>query len=690
VEAPASAPPAPPLEPVTVEPTPVAPAAPMGRPLAGPLILRIGLLSDLGRVVLPCCEGEVSARAGLSPHDGEVVAVSSPLVVEPAAVIARRGVWRVQVAALKDEGQAQGLAARLMRESGATATATFDAQSDLYRVRVGSFAERAAAEELQRRLSTLGVDSSWVVDEGGGVGEAGFLITQGAATRRVEGRWFALSSSEAVRVEGRRYRGRILLYINDRGTINVINEVPLEEYLRGVVPRELGPRAFNQLEALKAQAVAARTYAIRTRGEFAAEGYDLCATPRCQVYGGVEDEDPLSDQAVRETAGEVLVHDGEVIDALYSSTCGGHTEDVERVFPLKRAAYLRAVPCLEAGTVPFATTAAEGTPFATDFVRRHLASAPRPPSLGRLDVVRFAAVLLGLEGELDLFVTAEDPGYFFPHPPGGWSSHDVRLAIYLLKLDLLDGPLEQPLAPRDLDRLLWRIALHRGEATEEEGTFRALAPGGFTWLTRDGERFVEFPAPAPAFRSLPPSGGTGGTLFDAAVASDLALVPSDRLRVVSVAGRPAAVVQQVYREGVVFDRTSNRSSWTRRHSLAALRASVRTRYPGFDFTGFEVLDRGRSGRVSRLRLLEASGASIDVEGLAIRWTLDLPDSWFAVQRLAGPSGGDPTWLFRGRGWGHGVGLCQVGAFGMALRGRTYDEILRHYYSGAAIEKVPGH
>src|SRR6185437_1256675 len=93
----------------------------------------------------------------------------------------------------------------------------------------------------------------------------------------------------------------------------------------------------------------ARTYTVRTLGEFNDEGYDICATPRCQVYRGMESEDPLTDQAVAATAGQILVYGGEPIDALYSSTCGGRTEDVATMFPLKVAPYLRGVPCYEEG-----------------------------------------------------------------------------------------------------------------------------------------------------------------------------------------------------------------------------------------------------------------------------------------------------------------------------------------------------
>ena len=119
----------------------------------------------------------------------------------------------------------------------------------------------------------------------------------------------------------------------------------MEQYLRGVVPNELGPLLYPEVEALKAQAVAARTYAWRNLGQFAEDGYDLCDTPRCQVYKGANTEHPLADRAIQETAGVIATHDGKPIHALYSSTCGGHTEDGHEIFLESREPYLTGVPC---------------------------------------------------------------------------------------------------------------------------------------------------------------------------------------------------------------------------------------------------------------------------------------------------------------------------------------------------------
>ena len=150
-----------------------------------------------------------------------------------------------------------------------------------------------------------------------------------------------------VSVDGVAYRGSLRVLVNPRGTLNVVNRVDLEEYLYGVVPAEMGPKRFDAIEALKAQAVAARTYAMAHRGQFEAEGYDICPGPKCQAYGGAAVEDPLSTAAVDGTRGLVLAFQGQFADALFVSTCGGVTENVENVFSGGPVPYLVSVECGE-------------------------------------------------------------------------------------------------------------------------------------------------------------------------------------------------------------------------------------------------------------------------------------------------------------------------------------------------------
>ena len=89
-----------------------------------------------------------------------------------------------------------------------------------------------------------------------------------------------------VRFNDKPYRGRIEVFTNLRGTLTVVNVLGIEDYVRGVVANELSPGSYPALEALKAQAIAARTYALRNRGQFSSQGFDLLPTPRSQVYRG--------------------------------------------------------------------------------------------------------------------------------------------------------------------------------------------------------------------------------------------------------------------------------------------------------------------------------------------------------------------------------------------------------------------
>lgn len=126
------------------------------------------------------------------------------------------------------------------------------------------------------------------------------------------------------------YRGVLELRRTAAGRLTVINELDLEEYLYGVLKNEVDPQWPT--EALKAQAVASRTWALYSLNRFASEGYDVCATADCQVYRGVTAEDPRTSAAVDETRGEVMTYQGRPIFAAYHSDSGGSTESSELVW----------------------------------------------------------------------------------------------------------------------------------------------------------------------------------------------------------------------------------------------------------------------------------------------------------------------------------------------------------------------
>ena len=493
-------------------------------------------------------------------------------------------------------------------------------------MRLGRYSDRAAAEAESRKLVRFGVDNSWIVSEGAALAEAALDLQHRGKSYHVAGRSFVLAAppGSGVRWEGRRYRGQLVVFLNDRGRLNLVNELPIEQYLRGVVPRELGPGAYPELEALKAQAIAARSYTLRNLGEFADEGYDLCGTPRCQVYGGMDDEHPLSDRAVAETAGEILLYGGQPIDALYSATCGGHTENVEVIFPLKRAPYLRGVPCIEAGEVKLRSEARGPVRLARVLLDRAIPGLPAQldgaaevdralhlladaaglvtpedhlATLERREMQRFLGSMFDLAADARLFVRPEELDYLVANPPPEWNVEDRRLAAYLVQ----SGLLARPAVP---------VSLCAGD--------------------RARDREV-----APAVGALPAPGRAAGSELLGSLRGRrtrargprrrrrAALHPATRPRDLSHRGRRDASRRSLARgrrRSAPLSRRRAGSSRSRRRSIRAARASTapttcragrafaatatcaprwRRACPGFEFRSFEVLPRGVSGRVGQ-------------------------------------------------------------------------------------------
>ena len=153
------------------------------------------------------------------------------------------------------------------------------------------------------------------------------------------------SGNGFVSAKKRWYRGYLMLLASSEG-LTVINDVEIEKYIQGVVPSEM-PSSW-QHDAHKAQAIAARSYAIANMGKRAKYGYDLNDTPEDQAYGGATAETAQTNDAVKETEGIVLIHEGKIIPAYYSAAAGGQTKDASQVWT-KDLAYIKSVPSYDDG-----------------------------------------------------------------------------------------------------------------------------------------------------------------------------------------------------------------------------------------------------------------------------------------------------------------------------------------------------
>ena len=214
--------------------------------------------------------------------------------------------------------------------------------------------KKAAARDTQRlpRVRILLRENFGSIRvEGSNLGPKVFAYVNGRTIRLTgaeeellkAGSGFRLEPSQGrlLRLDGLPYRGALEIFINPMKQPVVVNDVDVEEYLKGVVANELSPTSFPQSEAIKAQSVAARTFAISSLGQYASRGFDLYDDQRSQFYRGERSETTLSNRVIEQTRGVLATYRNEPIVAFYSSTCGGVTEDYQAAFKGAEIPYLR-------------------------------------------------------------------------------------------------------------------------------------------------------------------------------------------------------------------------------------------------------------------------------------------------------------------------------------------------------------
>ena len=687
-------------------PSPLAPSplAPSAVPSPAEPVLRVGLASDEAEFVLSPRGVPWTLRSGT-----ETLVLRGPLTIRPAGGTA---ISRVQVGAFSEEASAAKIAEKMSADSGLRSSIVFSADKGLYLVRLGEFSDPAAAAAAAQKMSPGG-KAAFVVTEA--AASSGFSVRDESGSQKaVPGIALEISPPDAssfVEARGRKYRGRLRLAVNRRGSLNVIDLVNVEDYLRGVVPAEMGPKRFDEIEALKAQAVAARTYALASRGGFEAEGYDLCATPKCQVYAGVEAEDPLSDAAVEQTRGLVAASGGKLIHALFASTCGGHTENVEDVFPSMSDPALRGVECgeqeksvlvgaprprrerLEAltllewrGEILARTAGSKRRPGSRREVWNAALSlagypaAPGPPaqlSPGAVYSAIVSAFRLGeaRDGEmtpLDRSYDAGPPDALAGLAPGARAALEVFLRLKLAGDAALPPPGER-MSELDFAGLLLSVAVRLGGVQELSGRFARRDGGHLVIRTASGPMAVD------ADPSLWVARRIGGRFFPA---PEIALRSGDPVIFWKRGPRVLGFAVEYATAGATFENQSTWTEWVRRVSGKELMLRIAARTSGTEVRDISVTRRSPSSRVLEAAIV-TDRSRLVLAGFELRQALELPELIFAVSKASAPDG-SPEFVFVGRGWGHGVGLCQNGAYGMALSGSKYDEILRHYYSGAQI------
>ncbi len=681
-------------------------------PLPEPPRIRVGLATDQAQMTFPRLDGGylLFPGEGAPLHTARGFSVLAP---RPEGSVE----YAVQIASLADAASARDLATRL--EAAGHPTLIVDSASGLHRIFAGRFMEQSEATGLREQLISNGYGNDIFVTKLPAA--ASFdpivrVVDDEGEQRTFDTRSLIIvpATSETIAIDGTRYRGAAIAHINDRGLLNGINVLNLEDYVKGVVPKELGPAVYDELEALKAQALAARTYVIKRRGDYEREGYDICPTPACQVYEGYEAEHPLSNQAVEETAGMILTWQGEPIDALFTSTCGGETSDVSTMFPNRNEPYLRHVRCVENDYVELAgrhdsaaldhveLNAAIFRAFAglSDDERWTAATAersvtaasslagyeqPKGFSLGSLRrgaVLEYLGQTLALADLQEPLLLPEDIGYFYPEIQTTLPAAKAGAFINKYRLgpaQLLDQKsLAEAMSKDELQAILYGWLEQQAAIRQARGKIASLS-GQTVALRAEGKRRTfTIPQETRVFRSI--SDVTREQEIVHVLISDRAQVFHDR------EGRVRAVVIEANYDGAAFDRTSSYSSWVRSYSADELAESIRRRRPIDSVADLVPISRDEAGRIEALDVIDAKGGRTRLEGIPVRWSLNVPDNLFTFIRSEDPNG-VPRFTFFGKGWGHGTGMCQVGAYGMAFRGYTAEQIVKHFYTGIEISRV---
>jgi len=441
----------------------------------------------------------------------------------------------------------------------------------------------------------------------------------------------------------------------------------------------MGPSQFPELDALKAQAVAARTYAVAHLGDHDDEGWDLCATPACQAYSGRSAEHSLSNRAVAETAGLVAAYLGEPIDAMYTSTCGGHTEDAAVLFADRAQPYLIGVACEWDRPISLTGTSDPGqwvdaTEFSAAVAREVLSLAPNAtPAAILARVLEWSGVTAQLLAPIDTeSFAAAVLAAAGVDPPAGIAEADGSLERLLFLADLYKIPLDPPADGLDGD---WPAAAAlaalelRGDIVRDSGE-AVPRPQGAGIFPRRAEHGEDLALPLPLW--LRWSGG-----FRRLASTEV--LPGTVLERIRVRDRIVALVVRRSGGNGEADRRSAWREWVREKSWTELRRL--TGVPTLE--RLTVTRRSRSGRVVGLLAVGAGGTTTEWKGFEIRRVLELPETLFSMHLRTDPDG-EKMVHFLGRGWGHGIGLCQNGAYGLARAGMTFDRILGHYYTGIEI------
>jgi stage II sporulation protein D len=677
--------------------------------------IRIGLKTDSKSVTINC-DGAVQFSDGSHTRKADSTVLASLSFI--ANNTAR---YFVQVGSYSTRENAER--ARRMLKTSYPSMIFENPDLGQFQLRLGPFSTQERAQQVVDELKTQSIQAFYISDTQSFENlpdlivrdELGGLLLR--ANHPVE---FWCRDQAPISADSVPYRGYLSVFVNSSARLTVVNGLNFEDYLKGVVANEIGPASATTFEALKAQAVAARTYAYKNLRQFDQQGYDICATPRCQVYSGYKTENAFTSRAVEETSGQILEYGGQPINALYTSTCGGRTENAEYVFEGWNYPYLKSVECYpEEEKVASRSVEIQGRKETWDRAWLSLkagmqtANNPEAPvtaqevqqgmllllnSLGKVscsasglvsnhwaDISDFVVSSLCWQKRRDSLLDRKDYQYFTNRLQlTGNPTTQTQSLLFLLHDEIVNPPEEErnfdpnsPMKRKFFWEIFYNVLKHYHQINTADGLVREMSRNSMQVVDDVGVHSFGF---KPNFYLYQKFGET------ISPHSSITCAPGDQVEyLLDDSQQVTLLICEVNPSGISMDRSSKVSFWQETVTPAELGKRVSKYLDVGDVTDLQPLSYGLSGRVYELRITGTRGSGT-LRGIRVRWALGLKDNLFVIERTFDRSGKVKEFVFTGRGWGHGVGMCQIGAIGFAKQGKSYDWILKHYYTGVSIKK----
>jgi stage II sporulation protein D len=458
-------------------------------------------------------------------------------------------------------------------------------------------------------------------------------------------------------------------------------------------------------------------------------------------------EREISSQAVRLTAGLAIYYGDEMIDAMYMSTCGGRTEDFSDVYGAPPVPYLKSVFCAVEGSpeeLAATVTAKQGlqgpvftedgsianrdlefarilgiVPRDTEFTPEFLSGPVKEDEAVRL--IKNTLKTIKTNREMSDASSADTrAGFLKCAAESIFGSDTIQRSITELDAAYYIGNLDDGDAVAELSRPALAYMMQKGLWRPfSDNTVRPREPvrriDAIFLLLRLAESIRSDFLQHGVFAGPNPSGGDLKSVSELQIkwGKDVRKFPlSDRLSIFRAeSGRkiPVNRVRMIGNEKTQFhldsegridflevelnpagassDRYSPAATWEVTLSRSDIAEKLRSLMGNIgEFQDLEPARLGKSGRAVEIRAI-GSRNSVVLNGYRVRGALGLRDTLFTLTRKHNPDGSVAEFTFHGRGFGHGIGLCQTGAFGMAKAGKSYEEILKTYYTGVEIRKA---